>query len=59
MSALDGHRRYLVEKAREALAKVDLSDDREMARTIGRLEISLEQLLEIVDPEGSDGAQSG
>jgi hypothetical protein len=56
MSALDGFQRRQVEKAREELAAVerlDMSDDRAMARTIGRLEVALAQLLDIV--EGTDG----
>lgn len=56
MSELDSYRRRQVEKAREELAAVerlDMSDDRAMARTIGRLEVALSQMLEIV--EGADG----
>lgn len=46
------HDLYRVTKAREALAKaeqLDMGDDREMARTIGRLEVALAQLVEMVD----------
>ncbi len=46
------HHEYLMRKAREELAAgVDLSDDREMARKIGRLEVALEQLLETFERE--------
>ncbi|MFR9796605.1 hypothetical protein ACL02U_11975 [Streptomyces sp. MS06] len=49
---LTGHARYRVEKAREELSRaqqLDLSDGREMARTIGRLEVALSQLLDVID----------
>jgi hypothetical protein len=54
---LTGHDRYRIEKAREELAaaeQLDLSDDRAMARTIGRLEVALKQLLEILDEGGQE-----
>ncbi|MDR3083110.1 MAG: hypothetical protein LBV60_19690 [Streptomyces sp.] len=52
--ALTGHDLYLIEKAREELAAgVDLSDDRAMARKIGRLEVALQQLLEMLDADGA------
>lgn len=57
---LTDHDRYRIEKAREELAaagRLDLSDDRAMARTIGRLEVALRQLLEMLD-EGDDGGRS-
>lgn len=45
---------YRVRAARKELsAPVDLSDARAMARKIGRLEVALEQLLEMLD-EGAD-----
>ncbi|MBA2951611.1 hypothetical protein [Streptomyces himalayensis] len=50
------HDRYRIEKAREALAaseRLDLSDDRAMARMLGRLESSLSQLLELLDEAAS------
>jgi hypothetical protein len=46
------HDRYRVASARNALslaAELDMSDDRAMARTIGRLEVALSQLVEMVD----------
>lgn len=46
--------RYLVGQAREALAQavhLDLGDDRAMARTIGRLETVLKQLLDMLDED--------
>jgi hypothetical protein len=52
MAGLDGTDRYRIAQAREALAKaeqLDMSDDRAMARTIGRLEVTLSQLLEVID----------
>lgn len=54
---LTGHDRYRVERAREELARaaeLDLSDDRAMARTIGRLEVALKQLLEVFDGGGGE-----
>ncbi|MEV7034586.1 hypothetical protein AB0N99_30695 [Streptomyces sp. NPDC093272] len=42
--------RYRIAAARRELAKaeqLDMSDDRAMARTIGRLEVALQQLLEV------------
>ncbi|MEF9903694.1 hypothetical protein [Streptomyces sp. P9-A2] len=47
------HDEYRVRKAREELAApVDLSDDRAMARRVGRLEVALEQLLEMLAERG-------
>jgi hypothetical protein len=49
---LTEHDLYRVDQARKTLAaaaKLDMSDDRAMARTIGRLEVSLSQLVEMVD----------
>lgn len=49
--------RYRIEAAREELARaerLDLSDDRAMARTIGRLEVALQHLLEVFDGEDGD-----
>lgn len=46
------HDRYRVQKAREELAaaeSLNLLDERAMARTIGRLEVALQQLVEMVD----------
>ena len=46
------HDRYRVKVAREALAEAEslnLLDERAMARTIGRLETVLSQLVEMVD----------
>lgn len=52
---LTDHDRYRIEAARTELAaagRLDLSDDRAMARTIGRLEVALQQLLEVFDESG-------
>ena len=52
---LNDYDRYRIAQAREALAKaeqLDMSDDRAMARTIGRLEVALSQLLDVIDEEG-------
>ncbi|MEH0553407.1 hypothetical protein [Streptomyces sp. B21-101] len=50
---LAGHDEYRVRKAREELAAApDMSDDRPMARKIGRLEVALQQLLEMLDEGG-------
>ncbi|WP_406418365.1 hypothetical protein [Streptomyces sp. NBC_01614] len=52
---MTGHDRYRIDKAREELAKaaeLDMSDDRAMARTMGRLELALQQLLEMLDEDG-------
>jgi hypothetical protein len=49
---MNGTDRYRVGAAREALAgleSLDMGDDRAMARTIGRLEVALQQLVEMVD----------
>lgn len=49
---LTDHDRYRVEKAREELARagsLNLLDETAMARTIGRLEVALSQLVEMVD----------
>lgn len=51
---MTGHDRYRVGKAREVLDSLDMGDDRAMARTIGRLEVALQQLLEMVDEELPD-----
>ena len=60
MSELDSFQRRMVEKAREELAApVDLTDTHAMIRRTGRLEVALERLLEIIDPEAADGPQSG
>lgn len=48
--------RYRIGKAREELnaAKaLDLSDDRAMARALGGLEATLEQLLAVFDEDGA------
>jgi len=50
LNEYDEHR---VQKAREELAAdPDLADDRAMARKIGRLEVVLQQLLEMLDEPG-------
>lgn len=54
---MTGHDRYRIEKAREELAaaeRLDLSDDRAMARTIGRLKVALKQLLEMLEEGGQE-----
>ncbi|MET8947445.1 hypothetical protein ABZX30_28850 [Streptomyces sp. NPDC004542] len=54
---LTGHDRYRIEAARRDLAaaeRLDMSDDRAMARTIGRLEVALRQLLEMVDETAAE-----
>jgi hypothetical protein len=46
------HDRYRIEQARKELAaldNLDMGDDRAMARTLGRLEIALQQLVEMAD----------
>ena len=46
--------RYRIDSAREELAnaeQLDLRDDRAMARTIGRLQVALGQLLDVFDEE--------
>lgn len=51
------HDRYRVAKAREALAateSLNLLDERAMARTIGRLEVALQQLVEMADEAGAE-----
>jgi hypothetical protein len=53
---LNGHDRYRIEAAREALSEVqrlDMGDDRAMARMIGRLEVTVQQLLEMVGEGGT------
>jgi hypothetical protein len=48
---LTGFNRYRIQKAREELAAVktvNLLDENAMARAIGRLEVALEQLIELV-----------
>jgi hypothetical protein len=48
--------RYLVGQAQEALeqaGRLDLADDRAMARTVGRLETVLKQLLDMLDEDES------
>jgi hypothetical protein len=52
---LTDHDRYRIEAARRELAAVeqlDMADDRAMARMIGRLEVVLQQLLEMLDEAG-------
>ncbi|MFG2352609.1 hypothetical protein [Streptomyces sp. NPDC048521] len=52
--------RYRVRVARKELAAaggLDMSDAREMARTLGRLEIAVKQLLEVFDEHNPDGQQ--
>ncbi|MGW0626458.1 hypothetical protein [Streptomyces sp. NPDC002758] len=47
--------RYRIGQARDALAeseRLDMSDDKAMAREIGRLRAVLESLLEMVDEDG-------
>lgn len=49
---MNSHDRYRVKVAREALVaakSLDMSDDRAMARMIGRLETVVSQLVEMVD----------
>lgn len=49
---LDNFDRWRVAQAREALAaseQLDMGDDRAMARMLGRLEVVLRSLLEMVD----------
>lgn len=49
---MTGHDLYRVAKAREALANAEtlnLLDERAMARTIGRLEVAVQQLVEMAD----------
>ncbi|MFD7709502.1 hypothetical protein [Streptomyces sp. NPDC059786] len=49
------HDRYRVRKAREELAaEVNLLDETGMARKIGRLEVALSQMLEMVDESTDD-----
>ena len=46
------HDQYRLDKAREELAALDtldMGDDRAMSRTLGRLEVALQQLVEMVD----------
>ena len=48
----DAHR---VRKAREELTTdIDLTDDRAVLRRMGRLEVALEQLLEMLDKQDGD-----
>lgn len=59
---LTGHDRYRISKAREELAALDgldLGDERAMARTIGRLEVALQQLVEMVDQAERDERPGG
>ncbi|MEV8307846.1 hypothetical protein AB0P36_10905 [Streptomyces flavidovirens] len=54
---LTGSDRIGIRHAREALAtsqQADMSDDRAMARAMGGMEVVLEQLLSILDPEGDE-----
>ncbi|MER6402982.1 hypothetical protein ABT269_05500 [Streptomyces viridosporus] len=47
------HDEYRVRKAREELsAPVDLTDTHAMIRRVGRLEVALEQLLDLLDERG-------
>jgi hypothetical protein len=49
---LSDHDRYRIAKAREDLAAAkaaDLSDGRAVARMLGRLQVALEQLLDVFD----------
>ncbi|WP_330347514.1 hypothetical protein [Streptomyces sp. NBC_00582] len=51
---MNDHDRYRIEAARRELAtakELDMGDDEAMARTIGRLEVALAQLLEMLDEE--------
>jgi len=53
---LTDHDRYRIEKAREYLVaseQLNLSDDRAMARMLGRLEVAVRQLLEMLDEGGA------
>jgi hypothetical protein len=53
---LNDHDRYRIEAARRDLAagkQLDLSDAQAMARRIGRLEVALQQLLEVFDEDGA------
>jgi hypothetical protein len=52
MAGLNDHDRYRIAQAREALAKaeqLDMSDDRALCRMLGRLEVALSQLLDVID----------
>lgn len=52
---LTDHDRYRIAKARQELAalkRLDLADDRAMAHTLGRVEVVLQQLLEMLDEDG-------
>ncbi|MFI0964623.1 hypothetical protein ACH4S8_24980 [Streptomyces sp. NPDC021080] len=54
---MTGHDRYRIEQARKTLAALDdldMGDDRAMASTIGRLEVTLQQLVEMVDEAVTD-----
>lgn len=49
---VEQHRRHVVEQARKTLAdleQLDLRDDRAMARMLGRLEVAVKQLLDLID----------
>jgi hypothetical protein len=49
---LTDHDRYRIEQARKELAaldSLDMGDDRAVARALGRLEVALQQLVEMVD----------
>ena len=53
---LTEHDQYRVEQAREALAaakQYDMADVRAMAHLIGRLEVVLSQLLDMLDEDGA------
>lgn len=46
------HDQYRIAQARaelDALETLDMGDDRAMARALGRLEVALQQLVEMVD----------
>ncbi|NUK72123.1 hypothetical protein HRW23_22050 [Streptomyces lunaelactis] len=54
---LTGSDRIGIRHARKALAasqQADMSDDRAMARAMGRMEAALEDLLSILEPEGDE-----
>jgi hypothetical protein len=52
-----GHDRYRIEQARAELAaldSLDLGDDHAVVRTLGRLEVALQQLVEMADEAVAD-----
>ncbi|URN12490.1 hypothetical protein LUW77_14920 [Streptomyces radiopugnans] len=64
MSAHDrlyaAHRAAVSARARETLAasqQLDMGDERAVARMLGRLEIAVEQLLDVLDGQDVDGGE--